>query len=252
MRSLCLLAALFTPLAMADSLSVEAHSLMRLPGKDGVVQLDRLDVADYATLLIPANLTELKVGELRLGHEARIAIVPADHPLRVQAKVASFAEGSQILARGAPGTYEKAALPGRDLDVQLQTLQAPSLTIDARGGTGAPGYFGLDGANGKKGGCLWGQASRGADGLNGGNGHDGAAGARVHLQVPRSFPAEAIKVQVQGGSGGAAGTAGKPGAGGASNGCLVYSTDKGRAGHPGEPGQPGVAGEAGAVTVQRM
>jgi hypothetical protein len=237
---------------MADSLSVEPHSLMRLPGKDGVVQLDRLVVADYGTLLIPSSLVELKVGELRLGHEARIAIVPGKQALRVQARRAEFADGSQILARGAPGTFTQEARPGRDLEVQLQSLQAAQLSIDARGGTGAPGNLGLDGANGEAAGCLWGAVERGADGDNGGNGHDGAPGARVNLQLPRDFPAAAIKVQVDGGSGGLAGVAGNAGAGGAAKGCLVYRTDKGHAGRPGQPGQPGVAGAAGVVTVQHL
>lgn len=252
MRRLCLVAALFTPLAMAESLSVEPHSLMRLPGKDGVLTLDRLVVDDYATLLVPDNLVELKVGELRLGHEARIAIVPGQQELRIEAHRAELGEGSQILARGAPGTYEKAALPGRNLVLQLQALQGPQLTVDARGGAGAPGYFGLDGANGQAPGCLWGEAGRGADGLNGGNGHDGANGAQVRLQVPRDYPNDAIKVQLDGGAGGMAGAAGKAGVGGKSKGCLIYSTAGAKAGRPGQPGEPGVAGQPGALTVQRL
>ena len=97
MRRLCLVAALVRPLAMAQSLSVEPHSLMRLPGKDGVLTLDRLVVEDYATLLVPDNLVELKVGELRLGHEARIAIVPGSEQLRIEARHAELGEGSQTL-----------------------------------------------------------------------------------------------------------------------------------------------------------
>ncbi len=252
MRRLCLVAALFTPLAMAQSLSVEPHSLMRLPGKDGVLNLDRLVVEDYATLLVPENLVELKVGELHLGHEARIAIVPGSEQLRIEARHAELGEGSQILARGAPGTYEKDALPGRDLVLQLQSLTGPVLSVDARGGAGAPGYFGLDGANGQAPGCLWGDAGHGHDGLNGGNGHDGAAGAQVRLQVPRDYPADAIKVQLDGGAGGLAGKAGKAGAGGKSKGCLVYDTAGAKAGRPGQPGEPGVAGRPGALTLQRL
>jgi len=252
MRRLCLVAALFTPLAMAESLSVEPHSLMRLPGKDGVLTLDKLVVEDYGTLLVPANLFELKVGELRLGHEARIAIVPDQQPLRIEAAHASLGEGSQILARGAPGTYEKEALPGRNLVLQMQTLQGPLLSVDARGGAGAPGYFGLEGGSGAAPGCLWGDAGRGANGLNGSNGHDGAAGAQVQVQLPRDYPAEAIKVQVDGGAGGLAGTPGKPGPGGKAKDCFIYTTAGGKSGHPGKPGEPGVAGQPGALVVQRL
>ncbi|WP_166358784.1 collagen-like protein [Pseudomonas akapageensis] len=252
MRKLLVLAALFSPIAMAQTISVDANSLMRLPGNASVVQLDRLEVADYGTLLIPSSLTELNVGELRLGHEARIAIVPGEQELRLYAKHVQLGAGSQITARGAPGTYQKPALPGRNLSLQLQSLSAQELSVDARGGAGAPGYFGLDGANGKAAGCTWGQAGQGADGDNGGDGHDGAAGAQVTLQLPRDFPAQQIKVRVEGGAGGQAGTPGKAGAGGAGKGCLVYRAEGGRSGQPGLPGQPGVAGAAGTVSVQRL
>jgi hypothetical protein len=252
MRKLILLAALFSPLALADAISVAANSVLRLPNKSSVVHLQRLDVADSATLLLPGSLVELKIDELHMGREARIAIVPADATLKIEVGRARLDEASQISARGAPGTYERAARAGRNLDLQLHALQAPVLAIDARGGAGAPGYVGLDGANGKAGGCTWGQASRGADGDNGGNGQDGAAGGRVLLAVPSDFPAERIKVQLDGGAPGIAGAAGKPGAGGASKGCLVYRTAPGAAGKPGIAGQPGLAGAEGELILQRL
>ncbi|NBA94601.1 collagen-like protein [Pseudomonas sp. R5(2019)] len=252
MRKLILLVSLFSPLALAQSISVEPHSLLRLPGKAGSVTLERLDVADYGTLLIPASLTEINVGQLRLGHEARIAIVPGEQPLRVQARQAELASGSQITVRGAPGTYQKPALPGRNLELSVESLKAEVLSIDARGGAGAPGYAGLDGANGKAAGCTWGQAGRGADGDNGGNGHDGAAGANVRLQLPRNYPAARVKVRVEGGQGGEAGVAGKAGAGGKGKGCLIYRADGATAGKPGEPGQPGAMGAAGTVALQHF
>ena len=252
MRKVMVLLTLVSPLAMAESLSVGAHSVLRLPNKSSVVQLERLDVADYGTLLLPASLTELNVGSLRLGREARIAVVPAAQALRIEAGAAELADGSQILAHGAPGTFEKAAMPGRDLELRLHRLQAAQLSIDARGGAGAPGYVGLDGANGKAGGCTWGQAEPGANGQNGGDGHDGAAGGRVLLALPASYPEAQIKVRVDGGAPGLAGVAGKPGKGGASKGCFVYRTQGGASGKPGAPGQPGLAGAAGAFTLKRL
>lgn len=252
MRKLVLLAALFSPLALAESISVAPHSVLRLPNNSSVVHLQRLQVADAATLLLPASLVELKVDELQLGQEARIAIAPADGTLRIEVIRAQLAEGSQIAARGAPGTYERAAKAGRNLDVQMHAVQAPLLAIDARGGAGAPGYVGLDGANGKAGGCTWGQASRGANGDNGGDGHDGAAGGRVRLALPADFPVERIKVQLDGGAPGVAGAAGKAGKGGASKGCLVYRTAAGAPGKPGVAGQPGLAGTAGELILQRL
>ncbi len=252
MRKLCLLAALCSPLAMAQSVSVQPHSLMRLPSNTSVLQLERLEVEDYGTLLIPSGLTEVKVDQLVLGHEARIAIVSGSQPLNLVVGHGQLGVGSQITARGAPGTYEKKPLPGRNLTLRIEHLEGNELLVDARGGAGSPGYVGLDGANGVAPGCTFGSAGKGFDGDNGGNGHDGAPGAQVRLELPLSFPAERIKVDVQGGPGGLAGAGGKPGKGGASKGCIVYRADGGKAGRAGDAGQPGVAGPAGVVTVQRL
>ncbi|MGV8920786.1 MAG: collagen-like protein [Pseudomonas sp.] len=252
MRNLFLLAALCSPVAMAQVVTVEPHSLMRLPGNTSAVQLDRLEVADYGTLLIPAGLAEMKVGELVLGHEARIAIVPGEQTFNLVVKRGQLATGSQITARGAPGTFEKPALPGRNLSLRVEALTAEELSIDARGGSGAPGFVGLDGGNGEDPGCTWGSAGKGYDGDNGGNGRDGAAGALVRLALPQSFPGERVKVLVNGGAGGLAGAGGKAGKGGVSKGCLVYRADGGKSGKPGQAGQAGAPGSSGALTVQRL
>lgn len=252
MRKLMLLTALFSPLVLADSLSVAPHSVLRLANTSSVVHLERLDVADSATLLLPGSLVDLKVDQLVLGREARIAIVPAMETLRIEAGQVQLGEGSQFAAMGAPGTYERAAKPGRNLDLHLQHVEGPQIFIDARGGAGAPGYVGLDGGSGKPGGCLWGSASRGANGDNGGQGHDGGTGGRVHLALPADYPAEQIKVRLEGGAPGAPGAAGKAGQGGASKGCLVYRTDAGHDGRPGDAGQPGMAGASGELSVQRL
>jgi len=247
-----LLSAMSSSLVMAQSISVESHSLMRLPSNASVVQLDRLEVADYGTLLIPAGLTEVRVGQLVMGHESRIAIVPSAEPFKLQVKQGDLGSGAQITARGAPGTFEKAPSPGRNLNLRLEELNADVLSIDARGGAGSPGYVGLDGGNGEDPGCTWGAASRGFDGDDGGNGHDGAAGALVRLELPQTFPDERVKVDVQGGAGGIGGEGGRGGKGGASKGCLVYRADGAKSGKNGEKGQSGAVGPAGSVSVRRL
>lgn len=252
MRKFCLLTLLCSPLAVAQVVTVETNSLMRLPNTTSTLQLERLEVSDYGTLLIPSNVTELQVGELRLGREARIAIVPAEQGLQLKVRHAELEPGSQITSRGAPGTYQKPAKAGRNLALRIESLNGPELSVDARGGAGAPGFVGLDGANGQEPGCTWGQAGRGADGDNGGDGRPGAPGAQVRVELPRDYPAEQIKVVVDGGAGGLAGPAGKPGAGGKSKGCYVYRADGGKSGRPGAEGQPGPAGPAGSVTLQRL
>jgi hypothetical protein len=247
-----LLSALGSSWAMAQTISVETHSLMRLPSATSVLQLDRLEVADYGTLLIPAGLTEVRVDQLVLGHEARIAIVPSAQSFSLQIKHGELASGSQITARGAPGTFEKAPLPGRNLTVRIEQLSAEVLSIDARGGAGSPGYSGLDGGNGEDPGCTWGSASRGTDGDNGANGHEGAAGAVVRLELPGDFPDDRVKVNVQGGAGGQGGIGGRGGKGGASKGCIVYRADGAKSGKTGEKGQDGPVGAPGSVNVRRL
>ena len=247
-----MLSALSSSWAVAQTISVETHSLMRLPTNSSVLQLERLEVADYGTLLIPAGLTEVKVDQLVLGHEARIAIVPSQQPFSFQIKRGELGSGSQITARGAPGTFTKAPLPGRNLTLRVEQLNAEVLSIDARGGSGVPGFVGLDGGNGEEPGCTFGSASRGTDGDNGGIGHEGAAGALVRLELPRDFPEDRLKVNVAGGAGGQGGAGGKGGKGGASKGCIVYRADGAKSGKTGEKGQDGAAGPAGAVYLKQL
>jgi len=197
MRKVFLLALLVSPVALAQSVSVETNSLMRLPSSTSVLQLERLDVADYGTLLIPATISQVTVDELHLGRDARIAIVPGNTALQLQVRHAQLEQGSQITSRGAPGTHEKPARAGRDLTLRINSLTAEALSVDARGGAGAQGYAGLDGANGVDPGCTWGSAGRGFNGDNGGDGLPGGAGAQVRVELPKDFPAEHIKVWVE-------------------------------------------------------
>lgn len=252
MRNLMLLVLLAAPFAQAESLDVAANSMLRLPDKSASVHLTHLRVADAATLMLPASLVQLTVDHLELGRDARIVVAPSETPLLIEARSARLGEGSEFSATGAAGNYQRAARSGRSLDLKLAEVDAERVVIDARGGAGAPGYVGLDGGNGKAGGCTWGQASRGANGDDGGNGHDGAPGGRVRLSLPQGFAQERIVVRLDGGAPGKPGAAGKAGKGGASKGCLVYSTSAGANGRPGQPGQPGLAGAEGELILQRL
>lgn len=98
MRKLCLLVALCSPFVHAESVKVDPNTLMRLPANASVLQLEALEVADYGTLLIPAGVTQVNIDQLRLGHEARITIVPAERAIELRAAYAEFGEGSQINA----------------------------------------------------------------------------------------------------------------------------------------------------------
>lgn len=253
MRKLLILAALFSPLALAQAvIEVDSHAVLRLPSSTNVLLLQRLDIADHGTLLIPAGLTEIRVEQLKLGRQARLVIAPGEQVLRFEIAAAEIASGAQISARGAKGSYEKPALPGRDLNIRLHAVTLENLIVDARGGSGAPGYVGLAGANGKPGGCTWGQASRGFDGFDGGDGQPGAAGAKVRLEAPQGFPIEQLQVRVDGGSGGQPGASGAGGQGGISKGCWLYSTDGAGDGKPGQAGRAGEPGPAGALNIVRF
>ncbi|TBU94697.1 collagen-like protein [Phytopseudomonas dryadis] len=254
MRStLLLLAALCCPLAFAEAvIEVQSHMFMRLPASGSVLQLQRLEIADHGTLMIPPGLTELHVDELRLGRDAQISIAPSAQAFRLQVRSGAIASGAQISAAGAAGTTLSPAVPGRTLTIRLQGVNTEQLLLDARGGRGAPGYAGLDGADGKPGGCAWGQSSAGHDGQDGTDGQPGAPGGQVRLEVPADFPLERLQVRLEGGHGGPAGAPGNAGAGGAAKGCWIYSTRGAAAGAPGRAGQPGVAGTAGRLDVVRF
>lgn len=253
MRNLALLLCLASASAGADShLSVASHSLLRLPATEARLQLERLEVAAQGTLLIPAGVTELHIGELHLGPAARIGIAPGEQPLRLEVLQASVAADVWISAQGAPGGVLKPATAGRELSLRLQQASIQSLTLDVRGGHGAPGYRGLDGANGQAGGCTWGGASHGHDGQNGGDGEPGAAGGRVRLEVPETVSLESIKVLLDGGDGGMPGVGGQAGRGGARKDCLLYSVDGAADGQPGQPGRQGSPGREGELQVVRF
>ena len=253
MRSLLLLAAFCSPMTLAQSLiDVQSHTLLRLPATTSVLRVERLHVADHGTLLIPSGLTEMHIAELRLGRDARIAIAPGEQAFRLDVVNGEIAAGAQISGRGAPGSFLQPAMPGRTLSIRLVSVLTEALLVDARGGMGAPGYAGLDGADGKPGGCTWGQASRGHDGLHGGDGRAGARGGQVRLEVPADFPLERLQVLLDGGAGGVAGNGGDAGVGGASKGCWLYSTAHARDGRPGQAGQSGTAGATGSMDVVRF
>lgn len=254
MRKLIVLAALCCPLVTmaAAVIEVDSHNFTRLSAHGSVLQLDRVAVADSGTLLIPAGISELHIGELQLGHDAQIAIAPSNERLLLDIGTGRIASGAQISAPGAPGTARQAAIPGRTLVIRMQSVTTEQWLLDARGGRGAAGYTGLDGANGKAGGCAWGKASAGHDGQDGTDGHPGAAGGQIRLEVPSDFPVEHLQARLDGGAGGAAGTAGNAGSGGASKGCWIYSTSAGLDGRPGSAGQPGAAGHAGRLDVVRF
>ncbi|MFH7428925.1 collagen-like protein, partial [Pseudomonas syringae pv. tagetis] len=74
---------------------VAPHSLMRLSGSCSVLEVVRLEVSDYGTLLIPAGIDDVKSGELVLGQEARIAIVPVVQAFYLVVFHGEFGTGSQ-------------------------------------------------------------------------------------------------------------------------------------------------------------
>ena len=252
MRNLCWLAVLGCSWAVADAhVKVEANTMLRLPASGASLVLTRLEVADNGTLLLPASLNELKVTELRLGRDAHIGIAPSAQAFSLEVQRAEFAAGSHISARGAAGTSKKPATVGRDVNLRLASAQVSDLTLDVRGGAGAPGHNGKDGLAGESGGCLWGQATGGESGQAAGDGQSGAAGGQLRVEVPIDFPEQALTIKLQGGAGGEAGVAGRAGSGGAINNCWVYDADGGSQGQPGAAGKSAGAGAEGSFKLLR-
>jgi hypothetical protein len=252
MRNLCWLALLGCSWAVADAqMKVEANTLLRLPASGASLLLTRLEVADNATLLLPASLNELHVAELHLGRDAHIGIAPSAQAFNLQVQSAELAAGSHISARGAAGTSKQPATAGRALNLRLGSVQLSDLTLDVRGGAGAAGHNGKDGLAGESGGCFWGQATDGENGQPAGDGQSGAAGGQLRVEVPEDFPAQALTVKLQGGAGGLAGVAGNGGSGGAINSCLVYDAAGGSQGRIGAAGKSGDSGAEGSFKLRR-
>ena len=247
MRNLCWLALLSCSWTLADTqIKVEANTLLRLPASGATLALNRLEVAEHGTLLLPANLNELRVTELLLGRDAHIGIAPSTQGFRLVVQGGDLAAGSHISTRGAAGSSQKPALAGRDLNLRLENVRVSDLNLDLRGGAGAAGQHGQDGLAGEAGGCLWGQASDGERGQLAGNGQSGAAGGQLRLEVPVDFDPQVLKFNLQGGAGGAAGVAGQGGLGGAVNNCLFYDAAGGSAGQAGAVGKAGSSGPDGS------
>lgn len=241
---------LCSSLAVASTeLKVEANGLLRLPGNLSSLEFERLIIAQQGALLVPASVTNIRIGQLSLESGARISISPSEQPLQIEAESAYFAKGSEISARGTPGSVLKPAIAGRDLNLKLSQVRLHSLVLDVQGGKGAQGYRGLDGANGQAGGCLWGSASSGHDGQDGGDGSDGTRGGNIYLEVPAGFNMKRVEVRLAGGEGGEPGEGGRGGRGGAAKGCWVYTVKGAADGQSGEPGQPGAAGSAGTLSI---
>lgn len=253
MRNLLLVLWLGAATAAADTqITVPSHALMRLPNAGSALQLERLEVADHATLLIPATLTELRIGQLLMGREARIGVAPSEQALRLEVLDGEIAPSAWISARGAAGSYQRPATAGREIHLKLHRLTFDDLTLDVRGGRGTPGYAGLDGAHGQPGGCTWGQASAGHDGQDGSDGLAGAAGGKVTLEAAQHVEVERLRVLLDGGAGGEAGAAGRAGRGGKAKGCMLYGVDGAPDGKPGQAGREGPAGPDGALQVLRF
>ena len=252
MGNFCWLALLGCSWALADGqIKVESNTLLRLPASGASLVLTRLEVADNATLLLPASLNELTVDKLQIGRDSHIGIAPSTQPFTLQIEQAEIAAGSHISTRGATGTRQKPATPGRDLQLRLLAVQLSDLTLDLRGGAGAAGLDGLDGLAGEPGGCVWGQASAGENGQPAGNGQPGAAGGHLRVEAPADFAAQALTVKLQGGHAGLAGTAGKGGSGGAINNCWLYDAAGGSQGRAGAAGKSAEAGHEGSFKLLR-
>ncbi|MBH9395018.1 collagen-like protein [Pseudomonas aeruginosa] len=237
---------------IGGTVRVQPNSVMRLPKRAQELRRQRVEIGEDGALLIPLQVSVLRIEELRMARNARIGVAPGEGRISIEVISGHLADGSIIAAPGATGTFRQRAGNGRDLTLRLQAVEVENLLLDARGGVGAPGYDGLDGASGKASGCFWGSAQKGGDGQSGSDGGPGGAGGRIRLEVPGDFPVERLQTRLEGGVGGAGGKAGKPGAADPDNGCWIYSVDAGRAGRGGQDGANGADGSDGSLDVVRF
>ena len=130
---------------IGGTVKVQANSVMRLPKRAQELRLRRVEIGEDAALLIPLEVSVLRIEELHMAKNARIGVAPGEERISIEVVSGRLADGSIISAPGATGTFRQSAGNGRDLTLRLQAVEVESLLLDARGGVGAPGYDGLTG-----------------------------------------------------------------------------------------------------------
>ncbi len=153
---------------IGGTVKVQANSVMRLPKRAQELRLRRVEIGEDAALLIPLEVSVLRIEELHMAKNARIGVAPGEERISIEVVSGRLADGSIISAPGATGTFRQSAGNGRDLTLRLQAVEVESLL------PGKPGA--ADNATG-----CWiysvdaGRAGRsGEDGANGTNGSDGS------------------------------------------------------------------------------
>ncbi|MHC3969441.1 collagen-like protein, partial [Pseudomonas aeruginosa] len=127
---------------IGGTVKVQANSVMRLPKRAQELRLRRVEIGEDAALLIPLEVSVLRIEELHMAKNARIGVAPGEERISIEVVSGRLADGSIISAPGAPGatgTFRQSAGNGRDLTLRLQAVEVESLLLDARGGVGAPG-----------------------------------------------------------------------------------------------------------------
>lgn len=100
---------------IGGTVKVQANSVMRLPKRAQELRLRRVEIGEDAALLIPLEVSVLRIEELHMAKNARIGVAPGEERISIEVVSGRLADGSIISAPGATGTFRQSAGNGRDL-----------------------------------------------------------------------------------------------------------------------------------------
>ncbi|MBF3359577.1 collagen-like protein, partial [Pseudomonas aeruginosa] len=112
---------------IGGTVKVQANSVMRLPKRAQELRLRRVEIGEDAALLIPLEVSVLRIEELHMAKNARIGVAPGEERISIEVVSGRLADGSIISAPGATGTFRQSAGNGRDLTLRLQAVEVESL-----------------------------------------------------------------------------------------------------------------------------
>ncbi len=106
---------------IGGTVKVQANSVMRLPKRAQELRLRRVEIGEDAALLIPLEVSVLRIEELHMAKNARIGVAPGEERISIEVVSGRLADGSIISAPGATGTFRQSAGNGRDLTLGQRT-----------------------------------------------------------------------------------------------------------------------------------
>ena len=93
---------------IGGTVKVQANSVMRLPKRAQELRLRRVEIGEDAALLIPLEVSVLRIEELHMAKNARIGVAPGEERISIEVVSGRLADGSIISRPARPAPSGKA------------------------------------------------------------------------------------------------------------------------------------------------